>query len=404
MTADARRVLAAQAARAFAYGIGAVLLGSTLEARGVSSTQAGIVLASSLAGTVLASLAVGRWADQFGRRRSYALLYGALIAAGVVFAFSSSIWPLIAVSLLGGLSTEVIESGPFTSIEQSMLATQTPPRRLARGFGLYNAVAAGAGSVGALAAAGIGPLQRAWSGAPSEPRFFLLFVPAGLVGLVLARRLTATVERHVDGATGVSTSTPLVRSRGVVMRLAGLFAIDSFAGGFTVQAFIAFWLTERFDASIGVVGATFFVVGLLQTASFLVAGPLGDRFGLLNTMVFTHLPSNLVLIAIAFAPNLQVAIGLLLLRVVLSQMDVPTRQAYVMTLVDPGERTAAVAFTNTARYLSRPIGPVLGGASQSIGLGAPFVIAGTLKAAYDLILWRWFRRVPLPDLEEGTEG
>jgi predicted MFS family arabinose efflux permease len=173
--------------------------------------------------------------------------------------------------------------------------------------------------------------------------------------------------------------------------------MDSFGGGFVVQAFIAFWLAERFNASVTVIGLTFFAVGVLQTASFLAAVPLAERFGLLATMVFTHLPSNVLLIAMAFAPNLAAAIGLLLARVALSQMDVPTRQAYVMALVDPAERTAAASVTNTARYLVRPVGPVLAGATQSIGLGVPFVIAGTIKGAYDLVLWRWFRTVPLPD-------
>jgi predicted MFS family arabinose efflux permease len=299
------------------------------------------------------------------------------------------------VSLFGGLSTEVVESGPFTSLEQAMLAGELDNRRLARGFGVYNAVAAAAGSLGALAAAGIGPLRRGWSGAPSEPRFFLLFVPAALAGLVIARRLSPAVER------GAPVVAPRGRvfgaSRPVVLRLAGLFAVDAFGGGFVVQAFIAFWLADGFHASVGVLGVTFFVIGLLQTASFLAAGPLAERFGLLTTMVFTHLPSNFVLVALAFAPNLPVAIALLLARTALAQMDVPTRQAYVMALVDPSERTAAASVTNTARYVPRPAAPLLAGATQTIALGAPFVIAGTVKSVYDLILWRWFRTVPLPE-------
>jgi MFS family permease len=398
LSVDARRVLAAQAVRAFAYGLGAVLLGATLDERGFTGTQAGLVLAAVLAGTVLASLGVARWGDAIGRRRCYAALYGTLVLTGVVFAFAASVWPLAAVALLGGLSTEVVESGPFTSLEQAMLAGELERRRLARGFGAYNAVATAAGSLGALAAAGIGPLQREWPAAPSEPRFFLLFVPAAIAGMVIAHRLSSAVERPVPLEATTSTRAPVLGvSRPAVTRLAGLFAMDSFGGGFVVQAFIAFWLAERFDASVTVIGVVFFAVGLLQTASFLAAGPLADRFGLLPTMVFTHLPSNVLLIAVAFAPNLAVAIGLLLARVVLSQMDVPTRQAYVMVLVEPTERTAAASVTNTARYVVRPIGPVLAGAAQSIALGAPFVIAGAIKGAYDLILWRWFRTVPLPE-------
>lgn len=398
MSADARRVLAAQAVRAFAYGLGAVLLGATLEQRRFSSTKAGLVLAAVLGGTILASVAVARWGDRIGRRRCYAALYAALVVTGVVFAFADSVWPLVAVSLLGGLSTEVVESGPFTSLEQAMLAGELDHRRLARGFGVYNATATAAGSLGALAAAGIGPLRRGWSGAPSEPRFFLLLVPAAIAGIAIAGRLTSaveapTVEVDVDRGRVFGSSRPLM------LRLAALFAMDSFGGGFVVQAFIAFWLAERFHASVGVLGLTFFAIGLLQTASFLAAGPLAERFGLLATMVFTHLPSNVLLVALAFAPNLPTAIALLLGRVVLSQMDVPTRQAYVMALVDPSERTAAASVTNTARYVVRPIGPLLAGVTQSIGLGAPFVIAGSIKGAYDLILWRWFRTVPLPEPE-----
>ncbi|MGZ4722908.1 MAG: MFS transporter [Ilumatobacteraceae bacterium] len=398
MTRDARLVLAAQAARAFGYGLGAVLLGATLDHRGYSSTEVGGVLAAVLAGTIVASLAVARWGDRFGRRRSYGVLYAVLAVTAVVFAFSKLLWPLVLISLAGGLSTEVVESGPFTSLEQAMLAGQIPRRELARGFGIYNAVATGAGSIGALAAAGIGPLRRSWSHAPTESRFFLLLVPAALAGLAIATRLTDSVEAPpVAEAMDSPSAHVLNKSRPVVVRLAGLFAIDSFGGGFVVQAFIAFWLAQRFHASLGVLGVTFFAVGILQTGSFLVAGSLAKRFGLLATMVFTHLPSNLLLIAVAFAPNLPVAITLLLCRVVLSQMDVPTRQAYVMALVDPSERTAAASITNTARYLVRPIGPLLAGTVQSIGLGAPFVIAGTIKSIYDLTLWRWFRTVPLPD-------
>jgi MFS family permease len=396
VTRDARRVLAAQAVRAFGYGLGAVLLGSMLHQRRYSSTEAGGVLAAVLGGTIVASLVVGRWGDAFGRRRTYATLYGVLAVTGLVFAFADSVWPLVIVSLAGGLSTEVVESGPFTSLEQAMLAGQMQRAELARGFGVYNAVATAAGSIGALAAAGIGVLGRSWSHAPADARFFALLVPAALAGMVIASRLTNAVEAPPRPATP-TTSSVLGASRPVVIRLAALFAVDSFGGGFVVQAFIAFWLAQRFNASLGVLGITFFAVGVLQTASFLVAGRLADRFGLLATMVFTHLPSNLLLIAMAFAPNLPTAITLLLLRVGLSQMDVPTRQAYVMALVDPAERTAAASVTNTARYLVRPIGPLLAGTVQTVGLGAPFVLAGTIKSIYDLVLWRWFRTVPIPE-------
>ena len=400
---DARLVLAAQAVRAFAYGLGAVLLGTTLAERGLSSLAAGVVLAAVVAGTVVSSLAVARWGDRFGRRRFYGCLYAALAVVGVVFAYASSLWLLVPVALTGALSAEVVESGPFTSLEQAMLATELTGRSRVRGFGVNNAVATAAGSLGALAAALPGLLRQVWSGAPVDERWFWLFAPAAVAGVVLARRLSSAVEA-TPAFTG-STAAPVERapagrlgaSRPVVRRLSGLFAIDSFGCGFVVQSFIAFWLTRRFGATTATVGVLFFAFGILQTASFITAPRLAERFGLLPTMVFTHLPSNLLLIAVAFAPNIGVAVGLLAARVALSQMDVPTRQAYVMAVVTPEERTAAAAYTNTARYVVRPVGPALAGAAASTALGAPFVIAGTIKSGYDLLLWSRFRHVPLAE-------
>jgi len=397
LSADARRILRAQALRAFAYGLGAVLLGATLKSRGLSSLQAGLVLAAVLAGTVVASLALGRWGDRIGRRRCYIALYLALAACGVVFALSDTLWLLVLVALTGALSTEVVESGPFTSLEQVMLATALGGRRGLRGFGTYNAVATAAGSLGALAAGGLGPLRHVLPGAFSDQRAFLVFVPVALAGAVVAATLTPAVEAPVKAPD----LRPLGRSRPTVLRLSALFATDSFGGGFVVQAFIAYWLTVRFGASIGLLGIVFFSLGVLQTASFLAAPRLAERIGLLNCMVFTHLPSNVLLIAVAFVPNLGVAVARPLARFALSQMDVPTRQAYVMALVEPQERTAAAAYTNTARYLTRPVGPLLAGATLSLAVGAPFVVAGAVKGAYDLVLWRWFRTLELPESIDG---
>jgi MFS family permease len=403
MSRDARLLLAAQAVRAFAYGFGAVLVGTTLAQRGLSSVAIGGILAAVVAGTVLASVAVARWADRWGRRRWYAGLYVALGLVGLVFAQSGAIWLVVLVSLTGALSTEVVESGPFTSLEQTMLAGELSGWTRLRGFGAYNAVATLAGSLGALAAGLPSLLRHVWSGAPSDPRWFWLFVPLAGTGVVLALRLTSGVEADTYSTPGPDPPgrgpVGLGSSRPTVVRLAGLFALDSFGGGFVVQSFIAFWLARRFDASTATVGVVFFVIGVLQAASFLVASRLGERFGLLPTMVFTHLPSNLLLLALAFAPNLAVAIGLLLARVTLSQMDVPARQAYVMALVQPDQRTAAAAYTNTARYVTRPAGPLLAGAASTVALGLPFFIAGTVKSAYDLILWAWFRHLPVPHQE-----
>ena len=402
LSRDARVVISAQAARAVAYGFGAVLLGTTLARGGLSSVEVGGILSAVVAGTVVASMGVAKWADRWGRRHWYAGLYVALGVTGVVFAETTTVWLLVAAALLGALSTEVVESGPFTSLEQAMLATELTERTRLRGFGAYNAVATAAGSLGALGAGVPGLVRHAWHGAPADQRWFWLFVPVAFVGVVLSWRLSPTVEATLEApperSTPVSSKAGgLPASRAMLFRLSGLFALDSFGGGFVVQSFIAFWLTRRFGASVGTIGIVYFAMGVLQTFSFLSATRLAERFGLLPVMVFTHLPSNALLIAVAFSPNLAAAIAMLLVRVTLAQMDVPVRQAYVMALVEPNERTTAAAYTNTARYVARPAGPLLAGTATSAALGAPFAIGGTIKAVYDLILWRWFRHVPVPE-------
>lgn len=383
----------AQGLRAFAYGFGAVLLGSTLTDRGLTGWQVGIVLGAILAGSALMSVMIGRYADRIGRRRAYAGLYVLLAVTGVVFTWSGSVWVLALVALNGAMSTEVIESGPFTSLEQAMIATSIPGQPQVRGFGTYNAVAALAGSAGALLAGVPQLVADHWSAAPDPSRWFVVLVPIALVGALVARSLSQQVE--VPGGT-TNGRSKLVRSKGAVRRLSGLFALDSFGGGFAVGAFIAWWLHQRFDASPAQIGVLFFSMGLLQTGSFLVAPRLAEQFGLLRTMVFTHLPSNVLIAMVAFAPTFPVAAVLLLARTALSQMDVPTRQAYVMELVDPAEQTPAAAYTNTARYLTRPLGPPLAAAATQLAIGLPFVISGAIKTVYDVSLWRWFRTVPLP--------
>ena len=221
-----------------------------------------------------------------------------------------------------------------------------------------------------------------------------------MAGLLVARGLGPSVE--AAGAPG-SRRAPLARSRTTVMKLSTLFAVDAFAGGFVVATFIVYWFQRRFGASPELLSVVMFAGGLLQAGSSIVAARVGARFGLLRTMVGTHLPSNVLLMLIPLMPSLGLAIAVLLLRFTLSQMDVPTRQAYVSAMVEPQERTAAAAFTNTARYVARPFGPAIGAALVTgFGLGAPFVAAGALKSAYDLALWRVFRRVPLP--HDGGEG
>ena len=385
---DRRRVLAvvlaSQGLRGIGYGLAAVQLGALLRGQGLDATAVGVVLAAIVAGNAAASLALGRWGDRAGRARAYGLLYAALALAGVVLAAGGPAWLLALVALSGALATEVVESGPFTTLEQVMLAsTGAPQATVVRGFGVYNAVATLAGAAGALLGS-LPPDRRLLGGT---------LTVVGVAGALLATRLPGSVEapQPEQGAA----RQPLASSRPIVARLAALFAVDSLAGGLVVQAWIAYWLGARYGAPTSVIGGVFAAIGVLQAASFLAAPLIAARVGLLTTMVFTHLPSNLLLAAVPLAPTLPVAVGLLLARTCLSQMDVPTRQAYVMALVPPSERTAAAATTNTARYLVRPAGPALAGLLQPLGMAIPFLVAGAIKSAYDLALWRLFRPIQL---------
>ena len=386
---DARRILGVQALRAFVYGFGSVLIGVSLGRRGLSGSQVGLVLAALLAGTALVSVLLAQYGDRVGRRNCYRLLLVAMACSGTVFALTDWLPALVLAALTGTVSVDVVESGPFTSLEQAMLPYTDDGRGVTRLFGIYNVVATLAGSLGALAAAG-----ASLAGGDTS-RWLLVYPVAAGFGLLVAAGLTPEVE--VGHELEAVPRPPLHRSRRIVAELCAFFALDSFGGGFVVQTFIVYLFTRKFGASTETLGLVFFAVGILQALSFQAAVRLAERFGLLRTMVFSHLPSNVLLAAIAFAPNLATGIALLLARFALSQMDVPTRQAYVVLVVDPSERTAASAYTNTARYVVRPIAPLVAGSLLQTSVGAPFVVAGVLKSLYDLGLYVLFRNVKLAD-------
>jgi predicted MFS family arabinose efflux permease len=391
---DARRIFLVQALRAFVYGLGSVLIGVTLADLGFSGVQVGLVISALVAGTALVSLLLARYGDRVGRIRCYIGLLAVMALAGTVFGFVDSVWLLVLAALTGTLSTEVVESGPFTSLEQAMLPSAAEGHDPTRLFGHYNTVATLAGSLGALAAVGTRLIDV-------EPQRFLLAYPlASLAAILVAAGLSRAVDSQAR--TRAQPSPPLKRSRGVVARMSALFALDSFGGGFVTQAFLAYWFTEKWGTSPATLGVVFFAIGLLQAVSFQIATRLAGRIGLLNTMVFTHLPSNLLLALIPFAPSQRIAIALVFGRFALSQMDVPTRQAYVVAVVDPDERTAAASYTNTARYVVRPVGPLISGPILAVSLSAPFVIAGVLKSVYDAGLYALFRKVELPNGERPT--
>jgi MFS family permease len=387
---DLRRILGIQAVRAFLYGFGAVILGATLADRGASTAQVGLLGAAILAGMAIAAISVGLMGDKLGRRRTYTGLLALLGLVGLVYALTDAFWVLVALALLGVMSTDANENGPLTTLEQSMIG-QAPAETRVHVFGRYNAVAYLAGAAGALVAGGPAFVHRWWGGVPTGRAWFLLFPLGAVVCILFARGLSPSLETHA------AATAPLVRSKSTVAKLASLFAVDAFGGGFIVTVIIVYWFATKFGASQEQMSAVFFAAGLLQAGSSVVAPRLATRIGLLPTMVFTHLPSNVLLILVPFCPTLEIAIAVLLARFALSQMDVPTRQAYIAAMVDPEERTAAAAATNSARYVARPFGPIVGTALMGVAFGAPWVAAGTIKVVYDLTLWRVFSKVPLPD-------
>jgi MFS family permease len=378
---DLRRIFQLQAVRASVYGFGSVILGVSLAQGGLSSPQVGLVFASLLAGSALASIVLARRADRLGRRRVYAILYGLMAVAGTIFALSNSLLLLILAGLTGTLSVDVSESGPFTSVEQAMIP-EVAGEGTTRAFGRYNAVAALAGAGGALVAGGPAALREVVPSLPADQRWMLVYTVVGILGVLLVGGLSRAVESpHPASGKPAPVSRP-------VLGLAGLFGLDSFAGGFVVQAFMVFWFTQQFGASTLLMGVVFAAAGLIQAGSFLLSSRIAIRWGLLNTMVFTHLPSNLLLMGVALAPNLGVALTLLLLRFGLSQMDVPARQAYLAAIAGPEHRAQAAAVTNAARTALRPLGAPIAGAAVGTSLpGLPFFVAGALKSVYDVALY-----------------
>jgi predicted MFS family arabinose efflux permease len=256
-------------------------------------------------------------------------------------------------------------------------------------------VAALAGAGGALLAGGPAALRDVLPSVPPDQRWLLAYSALGVLGVFLVRGLSPAVE---NPRPPVADPTPVSPD---VMRLAGLFAIDSFAGGFVVQSFMVFWFSKQFHASTVLLGVVFAAAGLVQAGSFVASARIAPRFGLLNTMVFTHLPSNLLLMSVPLAPTLGLAVALLLLRFALSQMDVPARQTYLAAIAGPENRSQAAAVTNASRTAARPLGAPLAGAAVGTSVpGLPFFIAGGLKSLYDIVLYVWFRRVPVPTIAD----
>ena len=393
--AEARLLIAGRGIRAFVDGFIAILLPVYLIALGYDTLQVGVLSTATLLGSALMTLAVGRWGHRFPQR---GLLLGAAVlmtTTGLAFAGLWEFVPLLAVAFVGTLNPSSGDVSVFLPIEHARLAHASRGTARTALFATYSLAGALFASLGSLAAAV--PEFAARAGIPlltAIRGMFLLYALAGVVIWLLYQKLPKDAGAPREAAPG------LVQSRRIVGRLALLFSVDAFAGGLLVQSLMTLWLFERFALSLATAASFFFWAGLLTAFSQLAAPRVAARIGLLNTMVFTHIPSSIALICAAVAPRVDVALGLLLVRAALSQMDVPTRSAYVMALVSPRERTAAASYTAVPRSLASSLSPSIGGAMFAAGwLAAPLVACGVLKIAYDLTLLAMFRKVPVEERE-----
>jgi MFS family permease len=400
---DARLIFATRAVRLFSYGLVSVVLVLYLAAVGVSAPEIGLLLALTLAGDAAISLWLTTHADRIGRRR--VLIVGALLMllAAAVFVASDLFVVLAAAATIGVISPSGNEVGPFLAVENAALAQTTPDRERTRILGWFNLVGSFSTAAGALVGGLLAQLLIS-GGTSAVDAYRAVVVGYGLLG-VLMGLLFAFVSPAVEVPTAPDASIArrlgLHRSQRVVAKLSGLFALDAFGGGFVVTSLIAFWFSVRYGSDPAFIGGVIFVANILAGLSSLAAASIAARIGLIRTMVFTHLPSNVLLILVPFMPTVELAVIVLLLRFSISQMDVPTRQSYTIAVVDPDERSAAAGITGIARTIGAAAAQLFAAPLYaSAYAAAPFVVAGGLKIVYDLLLYREFKQVAPPEESE----
>jgi MFS family permease len=406
LTRDGWLLFLTRFARLFAYGSLSVILVFYLIGLGLTEAQSGLVLTLTLAGDVVVSLLLTTQADRIGRQRM--LIIGAVLmaAAGLAFASTRNLFFLIVAGTIGVISPSGNEVGPFLSIEQASLSHIVPAPDRTEVFAWYTLAGSVATALGALFSGFLTQALQQTSLTPvaSYRAVVLLYAALGLLLAFLFTRLSALVEvgavpSRSASSAGIADIFGITRSRNVVLKLSSLFALDSFAGGFVVQSFAAYWFYLRFGVEPGTLGAIFFWANIFAGISALLASRLAARIGLVRTMVVTHLPSNVLLILVPLMPNLSLAVFVLLLRFSISQMDVPTRQSYIMAVVPPEERSAAGGFTVVARTTGAAVSPLLAGFmfARPSWINMPFFIAGGLKILYDLVLYKQFVTVQPPE-------
>jgi MFS family permease len=386
--------------RLFCYGFLSVILALYLSEAGLTRGQIGLLFTLTLVGDALISLLLTTSADRFGRKRT--LILGALLmaGAGLVFILTRNVILLIAAAIIGVISPSGHEIGPFLSVEQAGLTQLIPDKRRTQFFAWYNLAGSFATATGALAGGWLAQVlqDNGWAALEAYRVVLMGYALGGFIILLLFLNVTKSIE-VAQAQDTTRRVLGLHRSRAVVLKLSSLFALDAFAGGLLVQSMFAYWFHIRFGVESGVLGSIFFGANILAGISALLAIRIANRFGLINTMVFTHIPSNILLILVPLMPTLPLAITLLLLRFSISQMDVPTRQSYTMAVVSPDERSAASGVTAIARSVGAAVSPALTGLLFSVPIlfNAPFFLSGGLKIIYDLLLYREFRAVKPPE-------
>jgi MFS family permease len=399
--ANARRVVIGRSLRAVADGFVSIILPAYLLTLGLDPFEVGVVATATLLGSASLTLVVGFIIGRFGHRGPLLAAAGLMALTGLGFAGLHAFWPLLVVAFVGTLNPSSGDVSVFLPIEQSLLAQSVSDRERTALFARYGLAGSLMGAAGTLLAA-LPDLAVQWLGVAPLAAMQALFVLYAVIALAAGGVYRGIAEpAHHDGARKVE---PLGPSRGIVYRLAALFSVDAFAGGLLVQSLLALWLFRTFGISVTTAASVFFWTNVLSAFSLLAAVPIAQRIGLVRTMVFTHLPSNFCLLAIPFVPDLGVVIALLLLRSLLSQMDVPPRNSYVMAVVTPPERPAAASVTSVPRSLASAIGPVIAGGLFTVsGFGWPLLLGGLLKSGYDIALLLMFSHVRPPEEQPAPE-
>jgi MFS family permease len=408
LPADGCILFGTRVIRMFAYGFLSVVLVLYLAQLGLGQALIGLLLSFTMIGDAAISLWMTTTADRVGRRRILMAGAALMLFAGILFAVTDRVALLLIAAIIGVISPSGNEVGPFLSVEQAALSQIVPDGLRTRVFAWYNLVGSFATAAGALCGGGLTQFLQQ-SGVVPLNSYRTVLILYGVIGVLLAvlfTHLSPEVEAiHSDGPP-TPTRFGLHRSRGIVLRLSTLFCLDAFAGGFVVQSLVAYWFHVRFGVEPAALGGIFFGANILAGISALAAAWVAARIGLVNTMVFTHLPSNILLILVPLMPNLPLAIVVLFARFAISQMDVPARQSYTIAVVAPNERSAAGGITGIARSIGAAISPAIAGAflSNPMLLGFPFFLAGGLKVIYDILLYRNFREVKKQGHEPITLG